>query len=69
MKLNDLPSVDYTDIVGYLVFSTRYMTAKEIKAKKSLQAYNNVLSGWDLETEIKHYEKNCLVMRRVTQIF
>ena len=67
--LNGLPSVDYTDIVDYLVYSTSYLTAKEIKAKKSLQAYNNFLSGWVLETAIKSYEENCLVMGTVSQIF
>ena len=67
--LKGLPSVDYTDIVDYLVYSTSYLTAKEIKAKKSLQAYNNFLSGWVLETAIKSYEENCLVMGTVSQIF
>ena len=48
--LNDLPSIDYTDIVDYLVYSPSYLMAKEIKARKSLQAYNNCLSGWVLES-------------------
>ena len=66
--LNDLPSIDYTDIIDYLVCSTSYLTAKEIKARKSLQAYNNFLSGWVLETAIKH-EENCLVIGTVSQVF
>ena len=67
--LNDLPSIDYTDIVDYLVCSTSHLTAKEIKARKSLQAYNNFLSGWALDTAIKHYEENGLVIGTVSQIF
>ena len=67
--LTDLPSIDYTDIVDYLVYSTSYLTAKEIKARKSLQAYNNLLSGWVLETAIKRYEENCLVIGTLSQIF
>ena len=67
--LDDLPSIDYTEIVDYLVYSTSYLTAKEIKAMRSLQAYNNFLSGWVLETAIKYYEESCLVIGTVSQIF
>ena len=67
--LNDLSSIDYTDIVDYLVYSTSCLTAKELKARKSLQAYNNFLSGWVLETAVKHYEENCLVIGTLSQIF
>ena len=67
--LSDVPSIDYTNIVDYLVCSTIYLTAKEIKARKPLQAYNNYLSGWVLETAIKHYEENFLVIGTVSQIF
>ena len=67
--LNDLPSIDYTDIVDYLVNSKSHLTAKEIKARKSMQAYNKFLSGWVLETAIKHYEENGLVIGMVSQIF
>ena len=68
VNLNNLPNVDYTDIVNYLVYSTSYLTAKEMKAKKSLHAYNNFLSGWVLEAAIKHYEKKCLLIGTVSQI-
>ena len=67
--LNDLPSIDYTDIVDCLVYSTSYLTAKEIKARKSLVAYNIILSGWVLEMAIKHYEEKCLLTGTVSQIF
>ena len=56
--LNDLPSTYYTDIVNYLVYSTSYLMVKPIKAKKLFQAGNNVLSGWVMETAMKHYEEN-----------
>jgi len=46
-----------------------HLTAKEIKARKLLQAYNNFLSGWVLKTAIKHYEENGLVIGTVSQIF
>ena len=58
VNLNNLPNVDYTDIVNYLVYSTSYLTAKEMKAKKSLHAYNNFLSGWVLEAAINIMKRN-----------
>ena len=64
--LNDLPSTNYTDIVDYLVYSTSYLTAKEKKARESLQACNKLLSGWVLETAIKHSEENFLVIGTVS---
>ena len=50
------------------MYSTSYLTAKEIKAKKSMQAYNNFLSSWVLETAIKRYEEKCLVIGTVSQV-
>ena len=39
-----------------------------MKAKKSLQPFNNFLSGWVLEAAIKHYDKKCLLIGTVSQI-
>eukprot|EP00795_Rhopilema_esculentum_P009649 gene9649-17411_t len=61
-NMKHLPNVDYTDIVNYLVYSTNYLTEKEIKAKKSLQAYKNFLSGWVLEAATKLYKDKCVLI-------
>ena len=66
-NMKHLPNIDYTDIVNYLVYSTSYLTAKKIKAKKSLQAYKNFLSGWVLEAATKLYKGKCVLIGTVSQ--
>ena len=41
-----LPPVDASDLVAYLVLETSFVTAKQFKAHKSLEAYNQFVSGW-----------------------
>ena len=45
-KAKDLPPVEASDIVSYLVLQTSFVTAKQFKAYKSLEAYNQFVSGW-----------------------
>ena len=40
------PPVEAADIVSYLVLQTSFMTAKQFKARRSLEAYNQFVSGW-----------------------
>ena len=42
----NLPPVDASDLVSYLVLQTSFVTAKQFKAHKSLEAYNQFTSGW-----------------------
>ena len=39
-----LPLIDAADIVSYLVLQTSYITAKQFKAHKSLEEYNQFVS-------------------------
>lgn len=41
-----LPQVDATDLVSYLVLQTNFVTVKQFKSHKSLEAYNQFVSGW-----------------------
>ena len=43
---SELPPVDASDLVSYLVLQTSYLTAKQFKSHKSLEAYNQFVSGW-----------------------
>ena len=44
--LADYPSVEYPDIVNYLVLQTSWITGQQMKAYKSMDAYNFFVSGW-----------------------
>ncbi|XP_078658592.1 uncharacterized protein LOC144903975 [Branchiostoma floridae x Branchiostoma belcheri] len=41
-----LPDVEYPDIVNYLVLSTSWAMNQQMKAYKSMEAYNFFVSGW-----------------------
>ena len=41
-----LPPVEATDLVSFLVLETSFVTAKQFKAHKSMEAYNQFVSGW-----------------------
>ena len=38
--------IDASDLVSYLVLQTSFITAKQFKARKGLEAYNQFVSGW-----------------------
>ena len=44
--LADYPSVEYPDIINYLVLQTSWITRQQMKAYKSMDAYNFFVSGW-----------------------
>ena len=41
-----IPAIEYPDIVNYLVLQTSWLTKTQMKAYKSLEAYNLFISGW-----------------------
>ena len=45
-NLMDYPSVEYPDIVNYLVLQTSWITGQQMRAYKSMDAYNFFVSGW-----------------------
>ena len=40
-----VPPVDASDLVSYLVLETSFITAKQFKARKGLEAYNQFVAG------------------------
>ncbi|XDV36128.1 hypothetical protein PO909_005972 [Leuciscus waleckii] len=46
VELKDLPTVEAVNITNYLVLQTSYCTRQQMKAYKSLEAYNFFVSGW-----------------------
>ena len=45
-KSDVVPPVSGCDLVSYLVSQTSFITSKQFKAHKSLEAYNQFVSGW-----------------------
>lgn len=48
------PQVDSSDLVSYLVLETSFLTGKQFKARKSLEAYNQFVNGW--VKDVKSFE-------------
>ena len=46
-----LPSMEATDILSYLVLETSYYTQNQFKAFRSLEAYNQMVSGFIASVE------------------
>ena len=66
------PSITYPDIVNYLLFAPSPVTQEELKAYKSLESYNQFVSGWIKEMYVKSYKTldRVLIFGRVScQIF
>ena len=50
--INCFPAITCPDIVSYLVFGTSPFSAEDMKAYKSLDAYNQVLEGWVIDLKM-----------------
>ena len=61
-----LPPVDAGDLVSYLVLQTSYITAKQFKAHKSMDAYNQFVSGWVKEVQTWNISGKCVVIGKVS---
>ncbi len=44
---DEVPPVEASDLVSYLVLQTSFITAKQFKAHKSLESYNQFVCGLD----------------------
>ena len=44
--MNDIIPVDNYDLVSYLVLQKSFITSKQLKSCKGLQAYNQFVCGW-----------------------
>ena len=61
-----LTPVDVSDLVSYLVLQTNYITAKQYKAHKSLEAYDQFTSGWVKEVKTYDVANKCVVTGKVS---
>ena len=64
-----LPPVEAGDLVSYLVLQTSYITAKQFKAHKSLEAYNQSTSGWVRDVHVWNIADKYVVTGKVSSHF
>lgn len=60
-----LPPVDGSDLVSYLVLQTSFVTVKQFKAHKSLEAYNQFACGWVKDVKAWNVSGKCVVTGKV----
>ena len=60
------PPVDACDMLSYLVIQTSFVTAKQFKARKGLEAYNQFVCGWVKEVSIRKIAEKYVVSSRVS---
>ena len=60
-----LPPIEASDLLSYLVLDTSYYTNKQFKAFKSLQAYNQMVSGFICSIQGTVLQKKHVVVAKV----
>ena len=66
--VDNLPDITYPDIVNYLVFHPSPYSTEDMKAYKSLEAYNQVLEGWVRETGVYKISELKVIRGKVRKI-
>ena len=58
------------DIINYLVFTTSAYTKDQVKAYKSLEAYNHFINGWVHDVKVKVFQTSdvCLHVSKVSSL-
>ena len=57
-----LPPIEASDLLSYFVLDTSYYTNKQFKAFRSLQAYNQMVSGFISSVKELFFRKNMLLL-------
>ena len=65
--MDTLSDVTYPDIVNYLVNGVSYKTFDQMKAFKSLEAYNQFVCGWVSEIRHQSVQDKCLMIAKVSR--
>ena len=68
-NIENVPAFTYPDIVNYLIFGSSPFTGNQLKAYKSLEAYNQVIEGWVRDVKVYLYEGKRLVIGNVATLF
>jgi len=60
------PPLDASDVVSYLVLKTSFLTPSQYKARKSLDAYNQLVCGWVKDVTTRKIAGKYLICGRVS---
>ena len=63
-----VPPVEAGDLVSYLVLQTSFLTAKQFKAYKGLESYNQFVCGWVKEVKVWRKEGKYIATGRVSYL-
>ena len=63
-----VPPVEASDRMSYLVLQTSFVTAKQFKAHKSLESYNQFVCGWVKEVKTYFKGEKFLITGHVSSI-
>ena len=66
--VNDLPPVDISDLLTYLVLKTSFISVAQFKARKSLEAYNQFVCGWVKDVVTRKIAGKYLTTGRVSYL-
>ncbi len=61
-----VPSVEASDLVAYLVLTTSFLTAKQFKAYKGLESYNQFVCGWVKDVQVWRNEEKYVASGKVS---
>lgn len=64
--VDSVPPVEASDLVSYLVLQTSFVTAKQFKAYKALESYNQFVCGWVKEFRTWKKGEKYLITGRVS---
>ena len=65
---SDIPPLEMCDLISYLVVLTSLVTAKQFKARKGVEGYNQFVNGWVKEVSIRKISGKYLSKGRIEML-
>ena len=68
VDFDNFPLISYSDIANYLVFRPSPYSADDVKAYKSIKAFNQVIEGWVRAVKVNLNENGLTVVFSLKQL-